>query len=129
MSENNGILQYVANTPMPGAYNFTYNIFHNGNSVVNKQYQNFLANEDLSPVFYEVYPEIRSISPQAGPIQGGTLLTIKGYLLLRHIQCILEFGAKTRFVHRSLWSWKFNKSFMLRILQKMQNAIFIIIYY
>ena len=78
VSGNNGIIQYVANAPIPGAYNYTFNIFHNGNSVVNKRYLNYLSNEDLFPTTYEVYPQINSVSPQAGSAAGGTLLTITG---------------------------------------------------
>ena len=78
MSGNNGIIQYVANAPVPGAYNYTYNIFHNGNSVVNKRYLNYLSNENLYPITYEIYPQISSISPKMGSVAGGTLLTITG---------------------------------------------------
>lgn len=68
----------MANAPVPGAYNYTYNIFHNGNSVVNKRYLNYLSNEDLYPVTYEIYPQIKSVTPQMGSVAGGTLLTITG---------------------------------------------------
>ncbi len=74
---NDGLIQFVANAPIPGAYNFTFRTLHNGNAVANKRLLNFMTNEDLFPTNYEVYPQINSVSPQKGSVNGGTLLTIK----------------------------------------------------
>ena len=36
-----------------------------------------MTNKELFPVNYEVYPQILSVEPQMGSVNGGTLLTIK----------------------------------------------------
>jgi len=46
---NNGIMQFVADAPIPGAYNFTFATLHNGNSVGNKKLLNFMNSQDLYP--------------------------------------------------------------------------------
>jgi len=77
-SGDNGIIRYVGDISIPGGYNFTYQVFHNGFSMTHKRNLNYMTNEDLIPVTYEVYPQIDNINPQMGSIEGGTLVTITG---------------------------------------------------
>ena len=77
VSGNNGILAYKPKAAIPGAYNFTYETLHQGRSLVKKRYFNFL-NEESFPTDFEVFPSIKSITPQLGPVEGGTLITIDG---------------------------------------------------
>ena len=63
---------------IPGAYNFTYETHHQGAAVVNKRLFNYLTNENLYPANFEVYPQIDSVYPHGGSLNGGTLLTIYG---------------------------------------------------
>ena len=77
VSGNNGIMAFKAKAAIPGAYNFTYETLHQGKAVVKSRYNNYL-NEDLYPSNFEVYPNIKSITPQVGPLSGGTIITIDG---------------------------------------------------
>ena len=77
VSGNNGIMAFKAKAAIPGAYNFTYETLHQGKAVVKSRYNNYL-NEDLYPSNFEVYPNIKSITPQVGPLSGGTVITIDG---------------------------------------------------
>lgn len=77
ISGNNGVMAFKPKASIPGAYNFTYETLHQGRSMVKKRYMNFL-NEQLNPSNFEVYPSIKGVSPQQGPLEGGTLITIDG---------------------------------------------------
>jgi len=76
------ILQHQENairkTLSLGGYNFTFQTFHNGNSVTNKRLLNYFGNEKLYPNNFEIYPQINSVFPQSGSVTGGTLITIQG---------------------------------------------------
>ena len=78
VSGNDGIINFKVKANIPGAYNFTYETTHQGRAVVNKRNHNFLTNEDLYPVNFEVYPRITSVTPNAGSLGGNTLVTIAG---------------------------------------------------
>lgn len=75
---NDGIWQMLPKAGIPGAYNFTFQTHQQGNSVVGSQFFNYLGNQDQYPTTFEVFPQIRSVSPQIGSLTGGTLITIKG---------------------------------------------------
>ena len=75
---NDGFINFKVKANLPGAYNFTYETTHQGRVVVNKRHNNYLTNEDLYPVNFEVYPKIKSVSPNAGSLNGNTLVTIEG---------------------------------------------------
>lgn len=49
-----------------------------GDSVTSLAYQNHLNNEKLDAYNFEIYPQIRSVSPSSGSTEGGTLITIDG---------------------------------------------------
>ena len=78
ISGNDGIINFKVKANIPGAYNFTYETTHQGGAVVNKRQFNYLTNENLYPVNFEVYPQINSIHPNAGSLGGNTLVTISG---------------------------------------------------
>ena len=73
-----GILRCLANVEEPGIYNVTFRVQDEGDSVTSKNYQNHLNNEKLDGYNFEVYPQIRSVSPSSGSTEGGTLITIDG---------------------------------------------------
>jgi len=75
---NSGLLHFKTKANIPGAYNFTFEATHNGKAIVNKRYNNYMTNDNLHPVNFEVYPEIKSVSPNVGSMTGGTILTITG---------------------------------------------------
>ena len=78
ISGMDGVYQMLPKAAIPGAYNFTYQTLENGKAVPRKELLNYLTNENLYPVTFEIYPQIRSVTPQTGSLSGGTLLTIKG---------------------------------------------------
>ena len=77
-SGNDGVMHMLSKANIPGAYNFTYETHHQGAAVVNKRLFNYLTNENLYPANFEVYPQIDSVYPHGGSLNGGTLLTIYG---------------------------------------------------
>ena len=78
LSGQDGVYHMMPKAAIPGAYNFTFTTLENGKSVADRVLQNFLTNENLHPVNFEIYPQIRSVEPQTGSLNGGTLVTIKG---------------------------------------------------
>ena len=73
-----GFIRCFANSSEPGLYNLTFNTQDNGNSMTDPRLYRHFANEDLTPFNFEVYPQIRSVSPQVGSRDGGTKITIEG---------------------------------------------------
>ena len=78
LSGNDGVIQFVSRMSIPGAYNYTFQTFHNGNAVPNKRLLSFMNSDKFYPNNYEIFPNIISVTPQAGSTGGGTLLTIRG---------------------------------------------------
>ena len=78
ISGNDGLLTFLPKTPIPGAYNFTFNTLHQGAVVVNKRWNNYMANENLYPSNFEIYPRIKTVHPHVGSLRGDTLVTVTG---------------------------------------------------
>ena len=49
-----------------------------GAVVVNKRWNNYMANENLYPSNFEIYPRIKSVHPHVGSLGGDTLVTVTG---------------------------------------------------
>ena len=49
-----------------------------GDSMPHPRLYNHFANDDLTPFNFEVYPQVRSVHPRVGSIDGGTKVTITG---------------------------------------------------
>ena len=64
--------------PIPGSYNLKFNTHARGSTVTNNHLEHRMARPDLSLSNFEVFPEIRAVSPQVGEASGGTMLTITG---------------------------------------------------
>ena len=77
-SGNDGFIRCLANATEPGLYNITYNTQNQGDSMPHPRLYNHFANKDLTPFNFEVYPQVRSVYPQVGSIDGGTKVTITG---------------------------------------------------
>ena len=77
-SGNNGILRCLARVEEPGQYNFTYTTQNEGASVNSRNFNNVLGNANLDPFNFEIYPMIRSVHPNIGSAEGGTVITITG---------------------------------------------------
>ena len=78
VSGNDGLMTFLPKTPIPGAYNFTFDTLYQGAVVVNRRFQNFMNNENLYPSNFEIYPRIQEIHPNVGSVRGDTLVTITG---------------------------------------------------
>lgn len=77
-SGNNGIVRCLSTAQEPGQYNFTFTTQNEGASIPSSNFVNFLGNEHLDPFHFEVYPMIRSVYPNIGSAEGGTVITITG---------------------------------------------------
>ena len=77
-SKEYGFIRCLANSTEPGLYNLTFNTQDQGNSMPHPRLYSHFSSDDLTPHNFEVYPQIRSVEPQIGSMEGGTKLTIKG---------------------------------------------------
>ena len=59
VSGNDGLMTFLPKTPIPGAYNFTFDTLYQGAVVVNRRFQNYMNNENLYPSNFEIYPRIK----------------------------------------------------------------------
>ena len=73
-----GMLRCLANVAEPGSYNVTFRTQDEGYSTTSIHYNNHLLNDKLDGFNFEVYPQIRSLSPTGGSLDGGTIITITG---------------------------------------------------
>ena len=77
-SGDNGFIRCLANATEPGLYNITYNTQNQGDSMPHPRLYSHFQNEDLTPFNFEVYPQVRSVHPRVGSMDGGTKITITG---------------------------------------------------
>ena len=89
-SGDNGFIRCLANATEPGLYNITYNTQNQGDSMPHPRLYSHFQNEDLTPFNFEVYPQVRSVHPRVGSMDGGTKITITG------TGFVTTFGGKDR---------------------------------
>ena len=60
VSGNDGVIQFIPKSSIPGGYNFTYTTTHNGDAAVDKRLFNYLNNKELYPNTFDIYPRLES---------------------------------------------------------------------
>ena len=84
ISGDAGIIRCLPDVEEPGTYNVTYSTFDQGNSVTKSYEHSYLQTNPLNGTdvprtsSFEVFPEVYSVSPSRGSLNGGTLVTISG---------------------------------------------------